>query len=235
MSRPNILIYIAIVAAIIAFGQYQKTKFIKKVSPAIPAVSVEAAPVITKLNKPPKIQESPKTSPVQELEPKPNETTASIIIKNEEIKVAPTNLPESTNTISKVSHKSIETNVENIVSNNVDSTSTQITTPRPPDLALYLPEKTNLTKEEKIEEIKKLASIFNDQLVYHYKDIKISYIQGDFKVGVLLGDSIEYYEDPAAFQERSTSSFVKSTMEFIEIVQRLRREAHQRYLNNNKQ
>ena len=234
MSRSNILIYIAIVAAIIAFGQYQKEKFIKKVSPIIPPPNEFVAPIATKLNKPQKNQVSPsKTSPIQEVEKKQTETITPVKLKNEVVEIAPTNLPVPTATIPNDTYKkNYETN-QKIVSTDLDSSSVKVETPPPPELEIYLPEKTNLTKEEKITEIKILASIFNAQLVHHYKDIDISYIQGDFKVGVLLGDSIEYYEDPAAFEKKSSSSFIKSTMEFIELVQQMRREAHQRYLKNN--
>lgn len=233
MSRSKVFIYISIVVIIIAFGEYQKSQIEIKVSPIPPSASVEVKPFNTKMPSKPETQKLPESSGQQtedQKEPEQADVVQPVEVKTRPVAVE-TKSTSVNNNFTKETNKIAQISPSDAV---VDTYVPPIQEEKPPEIELYLPEKANLTKEEKIAEIRNLVTIFNAQLIKLYKDKEISYIPGDHKIEVLLGDSVEYYEDPIAFEKKSTSSFIKTTMTFIEDVQRLRKEAHQRYLKKNK-
>lgn len=237
MSRFKIFIYISVVFIIIAFGQYQKSQLKTKVEPTQTPLKEEVTSLPTITTTAPEAEEIVDAPPPQD---EPKEEVQEVTEQAETNRPVEMNIPqrEIVNTPPPVIANNFATKPEVIAqpSNNVIETYTP---PVPkvvklPEIELFMPEKSNLTKEEKIAEIRNLVTIFNAHLVELYKDKKISYIPGDHKVEVLLGDSIEYYEDPVAFEKKSTNSFIQTTMQFIDDVQRLRKQAHQRYLNKNR-
>jgi len=105
----------------------------------------------------------------------------------------------------------------------------------PAELTIYFPERSDLTKDQKIDELKTLVSIFRLHLDLKYKQVQIDYIENaPDRVDVLLYDGIEYYSDPISFEKNNNLTFIKTTMEFVETVHRLKKEAHQRYLSRSK-
>ncbi len=220
---------IILVVGIIAFGQYQKSqvkvlvtdvpaKPIKEI--AQPQVRTTIAPKAIDLPtpEPQVVEQSNNNMPVidKAVETKP---TPTVVVQNS----PSNNVPAKTQVYSQ----------KMIVTNEV--LPFPRVTKELPNLELFLPERSNLTKEEKIAEIRSLTSIFREHLTKIYQDKQIDYISKDHdRVSIMTDDCIEFYEDPIAFEQKSTPSFIKSTMEFLEDVQKLRREAHQRYLSKHK-
>lgn len=218
---------------IIAFGEYQKSQNEMKVKPIPALVAKKVIPVNTKISHKPKAQKLPKP-PTQQVEVQKEIEQVDVVqpveVKTDSITLEVSNTPVITKNVPKDSSKITQPSSDTIYNPYV----MPIIEDKLPEIELYLPEKENLTKEEKIAEIRNLVTIFNAQLTKLYKDKEISYISGDHKIEILLEDSIEYYEDPVAFEKKSTSSFIRTTMTFIDDVQRLRKEAHQRYLKKYK-
>ena len=172
MNRSKIFIYISVIFIIIAFGQYQKLQLKTKIEPVAP-LKVEVTPVAaTATNTAPEAQEKVDAPPSQEEVQEVVEQTETIQPVKEK-----TAQKDLVNTPPPVIVNHVSTNSETIAQpiNNVVVETYTPSKPKVvelPELELFMPEKSNLTKEEKIIEIRALSEYYkkHKEVIKEYKE-----------------------------------------------------------------
>lgn len=233
MNSAKTIVYILLIVIIIAAGQYYKTQFESKPVPVTPAPVVEEVKLLPVKKQQVADGEAVDHAPNEkaQLVPQENPALPTGSFSADQAPVENSPVAPSSSKAPQASSATAPEASSRVLTSDINKSPVPVA-PKLADIDVYLPEKAGQTKEEKIAEIKSLGSIFRAHLEEMYKNKVIDYIPPENdKINVLLGDAVEYYSDPVEFEKKSTPSFVKSTMEFIDNLQRLRRESHQRYVS----